>query len=319
MHHIHLKQIVTEDLAGLRLDQALAKLLPQFSRSQMQIWIESSEVTVDHKVITKNRERIYPGQTIELSVNLEDKDEWQAEQIPLDIIFEDESLFVINKPPGLVVHPGAGNLTSTLVNALLYQDTNLKKVPRAGLIHRLDKDTSGLLLVARNLESHHFLTNQMQSRQIHRIYEAIVCGQPRPTGTIDLPIGRHPVQRTKMSVLQHGGRPAKTHYKVLEKFSAHAYLEIELETGRTHQIRVHMAYINHPILGDPLYGRPRNYENLNAVLRQQIMQFKRQALHAKKIAFRHPVSGEFLMFESPLPADFAELLESLRDYGSSQR
>lgn len=318
MNSIHLTQIIPDDLAGYRLDAALAKLLPQFSRSQIQTWIENGQVNVNQKKVLKNKERVIPGQTVAISAELEDRDEWQAEQIPLDIVHEDESVLIINKPAGLVVHPAAGNYHSTLVNALLYYDPNLKKLPRAGLIHRLDKDTSGLLIVARTLIAQHFLAKQMHDREIHRIYAAIICGQPLKTGTVDAAIGRHPTQRTKMAVLNHGGRPARTHYRVLEQFTHHALLEIELETGRTHQIRVHMTYINHPIVGDPLYNRPRNYTTLPEALREHILHFPRQALHAKKIIFQHPDSLEDIEFESPLPDDFQYLLTNLRRHKGAE-
>lgn len=308
MNKLNLNQIINEDLAGLRLDQALVKLFPEFSRSQLQQWISQGGVSVDNNIVLKSKERVFPGQSIALCVELLDQDEWLPEQIWLDIIFEDESLLIINKPPGLVVHPGAGNPKSTLVNALLHYDPQLKKIPRAGLIHRLDKDTSGLLIVARTLAAHHTLTKQMQARAIKRTYVAIVSGMTRPTGVIDLPIGRHPTQRTKMTVLTHGGRPARTHYKLIEKLPLHSYLEIELDTGRTHQIRVHFSYLNHPILGDPVYGKVRNYAQLNPELRELIKQFKRQALHAKRLAFSHPLSEEPLNFEAPLPDDFRTLL-----------
>lgn len=313
MNRIYLNHIITNELAGFRLDQALAKLFPQYSRSEMQQWILNGEVTVDKKIISKSRERVFPGQLIELNVQLEDKDDWLPEPIPLNLIFEDESLIIINKPPGLIVHPGAGNPKSTLVNALLHYDPSLKKLPRAGLIHRLDKDTSGLLIVARNLSAHHFLTDQMQQREIHRTYVAIVDGITLTTGTIDLAIGRHPLHRTKMSVVQHGGKPAKTHFKRLETFPFHSYLEIDLETGRTHQIRVHLAHIHHPILGDPQYGKVRHYATLSENLRQKIQHFRRQALHAKKISLLHPVTNQRLTFEAPLPSDLEELLEAFRN------
>lgn len=312
MNKIYLDQIINQELAGFRLDQALAQLFPQFSRSQMQQWLEQGHVTVDKIKALKCKQRVFPGQLVEINILLADKDDWQPQEIPLNLVFEDEFLLVINKPPGLVVHPGAGNLSATLVNALLHYDPTLKKIPRAGLIHRLDKDTSGLLLVARTLTAHHYLTQQMQQRLIHRSYLAIVTGHPRQTGTISACIGRHPTQRTKMAVLSHGGKTAITHYKILEKFPGYAYLEIELETGRTHQIRVHMTHIEHPILGDPVYGKPKNFPQLPDELRKEINAFKRQALHARKISFRYPVTEMAATFEAPLPADFANLLQAFR-------
>jgi 23S rRNA pseudouridine1911/1915/1917 synthase len=309
MNKLNINQIINEELAGLRLDQALVKILPEYSRSQIQQWILKGEVKLDHNTITKAKERVFTGQLVELTVELQDQAEWLPEEIPLNIIYEDESFIVIDKPAGLVVHPGAGNQQSTLVNALLYFDPNLKKVPRAGLIHRLDKDTSGLLVVARNLSAHNYLTSLMQQRQIKRIYHTIVSGTTPLSGTIDLPIGRHPTQRTKMSVLTLGGKPARTHFKLLQKLALHSYLEIELETGRTHQIRVHLAYQNHPVLGDPVYGKVRNYAKLSETLRQVIANFKRQALHAQKLSFYHPEKQQLLTFESALPEDFANLLD----------
>jgi 23S rRNA pseudouridine1911/1915/1917 synthase len=313
MNNINLNEIITADLAGLRLDQALARLFPQYSRTQFQSWIEQGVVRVDQKIITKVRGRVFPGQLVDIVTTLEDQGEWQPDDIPLDIIFEDEELLVINKPPGLVVHPGAGNPNLTLVNALLHYNENLVKLPRAGLIHRLDKDTSGLLLVAKTLETQNYLSTQMQARQIHRIYHAIVLGWSEPSGTINLPIGRHPTQRVKMTVLKSGGRHAVTHYTLLEKFQAHSYLEIALETGRTHQIRVHMAQINHPILGDQLYGRQVRNLYINAHLAQLLADFKRQALHAKKLVFAHPKTNEMCSIESPLPLDFQEIVMALRE------
>jgi 23S rRNA pseudouridine1911/1915/1917 synthase len=314
MSEIHLHGVINEALDGLRLDQALARLFPQYSRSQIKVWIEKGEARLNNNIITKCKERVSLGQEIELRAILENIDQWQAEYIPLDIVYQDNSLLVINKPPGLVVHPGAGNPKSTLINALLHYDPDLAIVPRVGLIHRLDKDTSGLLLIARTLEAHHFLTKQMQTRHIHRLYEAIVIGHPKRSGTIDLPIGRHPRQRTKMAVLPQGGKPACTHYKVIEQLAVHSYLEIELETGRTHQIRVHMAHIHHPILGDPLYSRSRHYSIFNEEIHHLLQAFKRQALHAKKIIFTHPATGNTCFFEAPRPLDFEMLLKKLREF-----
>lgn len=309
---IHLKETINEQLAGLRLDQALAKLFPQYSRGQLQNWVENGHTTLDQVIVTKNKQLVYPGQTVEIIATLVEKDSWQGEDIPLEIIYEDEALIVINKQPGIVVHPGAGNLSATLVNALLHHDQNLKNLPRAGLIHRLDKDTSGLLLVAKTLEAQTYLTQQMQQRQVQRIYHAIVKGHTQITGKVDQPIGRHPTQRTKMAVLKSGGKEAVTHYQLLEKLPAHSYLEVKLETGRTHQIRVHMAFINHPVLGDPVYGRPVKNIHLSAALTEFITGFKRQALHAKEISFVHPKTDQICSFESPLPTDFQEVLDALR-------
>jgi 23S rRNA pseudouridine1911/1915/1917 synthase len=313
MNRIYLHATIDKDLAGLRLDQALAKLFPQFSRAQIQSWIEQGEITVDQKKYLKNKVRVFQGQVIEFNIEPVNKGEWLPEKLPLDIVFEDDWLCVINKPPGLVVHPGAGNPKKTLVNALLHYHPDLQKIPRAGLIHRLDKDTSGLLLVAKTLSTYHFLIQQMQARAINRCYVALVIGHPRASGTIDLPIGRHPTQRTKMAVID-SGKPSKTHYRILEKFIHYSYIEITLETGRTHQIRVHLAYMKHPVVGDPVYGKQRIFPELCEPLRKKIHDFNRQALHAKKIAFRHPYTQEFCEFESYLPADFEDLLQTFREF-----
>jgi 23S rRNA pseudouridine1911/1915/1917 synthase len=310
---IHLKDTISEEYAGLRLDQALAKLFPQYSRSQLQSWVQTGCTTVDRTITTKNKQFVYPGQIIEIITTLVEKENLEGEDIPLEIIYEDESVLVINKPPGIVVHPGAGNPKSTLVNALLHYDPNLKKLPRAGLVHRLDKDTSGILLVAKTLEAQTNLVAQMQLRSIQRIYHAIVKGHTQMTGTINQPIGRHPTQRTKMSVLKSGGKEAITHYQLLEKLPAHSYLEIKLETGRTHQIRVHMAYIDHSVLGDAVYGKKAKNIHLSPKLSEIVTAFKRQALHAKKISFIHPTTQEVSTFESPLPIDFQELLQALQE------
>lgn len=315
MNTIHLKQIINEDLAGLRLDQALVKLFPNYSRSQLQSWIAQGLTTLDQKITTKNRTSVFPGQVVEIHATLADHDVWEGEAIPLDILFEDDQLLIINKPPGLVVHPGAGNPNTTLVNALLYYDNNLKKLPRAGLIHRLDKDTSGLLLVAKTLEAQTALSKQMQARTVQRIYHTIVKGHPEISGTINMPIGRHPTQRTKMATLRSGGKEAITHYRLLEQFPAYAYLEVSLETGRTHQIRVHMAAIRHPVLGDTVYGRHLKNIHLNKVQEDLVANFKRQALHAKKLSFIHPGTQEPCSFESDLPSDFQMILEALRGDG----
>lgn len=310
MNKIYLNQTISECLAGARLDFALAKLFPEYSRSQIQQWIEKRMVALDQKVMTKNNTRVFPGQVVQVEATLERQDDWQPEFIPLDIIYEDAQLVVINKPQGLVVHPGAGNSHSTLVNALIHWDPELAQLPRAGLIHRLDKDTSGLLLVARTLESHHFLVQQMQDRQIARTYQAIIYGTCKPTGEINLPIGRHPSHRTKMAVLS-SGKTAITHYKLLKQFKNHSYLEIKLETGRTHQIRVHMAHQGNPIVGDALYGRQIKTNYANKELCDLLETFPRQALHAINLTFLHPTEKEFISLNSPLPNDIQQLLNAL--------
>jgi 23S rRNA pseudouridine1911/1915/1917 synthase len=302
---------VPAGLAGRRLDQAAAALLPEFSRSRLRAWIDAGALTVGgHEA--KARTLLKGGEELALQAELEAAVEAAAEPIPLTLVHVDDELLVVDKPVGLVVHPGAGNRSGTLQNALLHLHPELKLLPRAGLVHRLDKDTSGLLLVARTLRSHTALTAALERREIRRTYRAICQGVLTGGGTVDAPIGRHRRERTKMAVGE-GGRPARTHYRVVERFRAHTHCEIELETGRTHQIRVHMAHIRAPLVGDPVYGgRPRLPPAASAELRTALQQFRRQALHASRLRLPHPTSGEALAFESPLPADLAALLTLLR-------
>jgi 23S rRNA pseudouridine1911/1915/1917 synthase len=302
---------VPADLAGRRLDQAAAALLPEFSRSRLRTWIDAGELTVGGRA-AKPRLLLKGGEELELTTELEAAVEHQAEPIPLVIVHVDEALLVIDKPVGLVVHPGAGNRSGTLQNALLHRYPELAVLPRAGLVHRLDKDTSGLLLVARTLTSHTVLTAALERREIKRTYRAICQGVLTGGGTIDAPVGRHRRERTKMAVTE-GGRAARTHYRVLERFRAHTYCELELETGRTHQIRVHMAHIRAPLLGDPVYGgRPKLPPAPSVELRTALQAFRRQALHASRLRLAHPVTRAPLDFTHPLAPDLAELLELLR-------
>lgn len=289
---------IPEDYPEQRLDQALAQLLPQYSRAQCQLWIKAGAVEVNGKVITKTRHNVQADDDIILDAELSDKTYMEAEDIPLDIIYEDDDLIVINKPAGLVVHPGAGNYAGTLLNALLHHDQSLATIPRAGIVHRLDKDTSGLLVIARNLETHNSLIKMMQEREIKREYETIVHGDMVAGGSIDEPIGRHPTQRIKMAVTR-GGREALTHYRILKKFPKHTYLRVILDTGRTHQIRVHMAHLRHPIVGDKTYGKKTQDT------------FPRQALHAARLSLTHPRSGEDMQWQAPLPQDMQALLADL--------
>ena len=252
----HQEQLLTsyipDEMAGKRLDSALAQMFPQYSRSRLKIWIQSGSILVNKKVL-KPRDPVVGGEYVEITVVVEPEITWVAQQIPLDIVYQDESIIVINKPPGLVVHPGAGNRDGTLSNALLYFDSNLQNVPRSGIVHRLDKDTSGLLVVARTLEAQNHLVSQLQERSMKREYQALVMGVMTAGGTIDQPIGRHPVNRLKMAVNVRG-KPAITHYRVIKRFRVHTHIRVNLETGRTHQIRVHMAHIHYPIVGDQSYG-----------------------------------------------------------------
>jgi 23S rRNA pseudouridine1911/1915/1917 synthase len=286
-------------MAGLRLDQALARLLPEESRSRLARLIEEGHVHVDGEPAAVRR-KMRSGEAVELWLAPRPTDTAHApEAIDLVIVHEDEHLLVVDKPAGLVVHPGSGNWEGTLLNALLHHAPAVRDLPRAGIVHRLDKDTSGLLVVARTEPAQIALVRQLQARTVKRTYLAVARGRVERDGTVEAPIGRHPVQRTRMAVVA-SGKPAVTHYRVIERFAAHTLLECRLETGRTHQIRVHLASIGHPIEGDPVYaGRgPRAFE--------------RQALHAWKLGFDHPASGEAMAFESPLPADMSRLLASLR-------
>jgi len=309
---------VPSDLAGRRLDQAAAALLPEFSRSRLRAWIDAGALTVGGRE-AKARLLLKGGEELALNAELEAAVEPRPEAIPLAVVHADDGLLVIDKPVGLVVHPGAGNRSGTLQNALLHQYPELVLLPRAGLVHRLDKDTSGLLLVARTLPSHTALTAALERREIKRTYRAICQGVLTGGGTVDAPIGRHRRERTKMAVTD-GGREARTRYRVVERFRAHTYCEVELETGRTHQIRVHMAHIKAPLLGDPVYGgRPKLPPAASDELRTALQGFRRQALHAVRLELAHPTTGEALFFESPLAEDMAALLALLRKDAAEAR
>ncbi len=313
MNKIHLKNTISEELDGQRLDQALAKLFPQYSRSQHQTWIRSGHVTVDGKPWQRPRDKVQVNQCIEVQAELQAKERWEAQAIPLDIIYEDDALLIINKPAGLIVHPGAGAPDQTLVNALLHYAPELDTLPRAGIIHRIDKDTSGLLVVARNLKAHNHLTKALQARQISRKYEAIVNGVMISGGRIEAPIGRHPIHRTRMGVIP-SGRKAITHYRVIERYRAHTRIRVQLETGRTHQIRVHLTHIHYPIVGDPTYGKRHAIPTkLSERLKQALAQFKRQALHAIQLELTHPETGESMRWKAPLPEDMANLIARLQE------
>jgi 23S rRNA pseudouridine1911/1915/1917 synthase len=302
---------VPDELGGRRLDQAAATLLPEFSRSRLKSWIDAGRLTVAGRA-ARPRMLLKGGEELSLDAELETAVPVAPEPIEIDVVFSDEALLVVDKPGGLVVHPGAGHRAGTLQNALLNRYPELAVLPRAGLVHRLDKDTSGLLLVARTIESQTALAAALERRAIKRIYEAICQGQLTGGGTIDAPIGRHRRERTKMAV-DRGGRVARTHYRVVERFRAHTHVEVQLETGRTHQIRVHMAHIRAPLLGDPVYGgRPKLPVSPSEELRLALQGFRRQALHASRLELDHPVSGQPLSFESPLPADLARLIALLR-------
>jgi 23S rRNA pseudouridine1911/1915/1917 synthase len=308
---IHLTGQIPETLAGRRLDQVLAELFPGYSRSRLQQWIKAGKVLLNQQPVIA-RYRVAGGEQVEIRAQLQRQTEVLPQAIPLDIRFQDQHLLVLNKPAGLVVHPAAGNPDGTLQNALLYYDPELASLPRAGIVHRLDKDTSGLMVVARSLSAHKSLVEQLQTRSVHREYLALVQSVLAAGGTVDAPIGRHPRDRLRMAVVE-SGKPAITHYRVLERFSAHTLVQARLETGRTHQIRVHMAHIRSPLLGDPLYGgRPRLPRGISPLLRETIRAFHRQALHAVRLQLIHPASGEAVGWESEIPRDYKHLLDMLR-------
>jgi len=297
--------------AGMRLDQALAQLFGEYSRSRLSQWLKAGQVRVNGQQL-RGRDKVWGGEQVQIHAELEEQTDWQAEAIPLDIVYEDEQLLVINKPAGLVVHPAAGNPAGTLVNALLHHDASLNTIPRAGVVHRLDKDTSGLLVVARTLTAQKSLVEQLQAHSLLREYQAVVMGVLTAGGSVDAPVGRHRVQRKRMAVTPNG-KPAVTHYRVVERFRAHSWIRCRLETGRTHQIRVHMAHIHHPLVGDPVYGgRLRLPKKCNETLAESLRHFRRQALHAGRLGLVHPSSGETLEWEAALPADMESLLASLR-------
>ena len=293
---------------GLRLDHALAKLFPDYSRARIQRWIKSGDVTVNGQNM-RPKDTVSGGEEVMLSIELQDEVELEAENIPLDIIFEDENLLVVNKPAGLIVHPGAGNPSGTMANALLPHLPHIRSVPRVGIVHRLDKDTTGLLVVAKDLKTHTHLVEQLQRRTVSRKYIALVYGELISGGNIDEPIGRHSVDRKKMAIKPSMGRPAVTHYRIRKKYKGFTLLNVKLETGRTHQIRVHMAHIKFPIIGDLVYGRKMN-AGKNSTL-QVLSNFPRQALHAAELAFIHPEKKIEVTFEAQVPADFQELINVL--------
>ncbi|MCH4564503.1 23S rRNA pseudouridine(1911/1915/1917) synthase RluD [Halomonas sp. EGI 63088] len=306
------QQRVPDAMAGLRLDQAAAELFADFSRERLKGWIKAGALTVDGTP-ARPRDKVYGGERLQLQAELEDDARFEPEAIPLDVVFEDDEVLVIDKPAGLVVHPAAGNPDGTLLNALLHHCPALAAVPRAGIVHRLDKDTSGLMVVAKTLMAQTSLVEQLQARSVSREYDAVSVGVMTAGGTLDAPIGRHPRDRKRQAV-NASGKPAVTHYRVVERFRAHTHVRCRLETGRTHQIRVHLAHLRYPLVGDPVYGGrlklPRGGgEALKALLRE----FPRQALHARKLAFVHPGSGETLTFRAPLPDDILLLLDYLRD------
>ncbi|MHA2878733.1 23S rRNA pseudouridine(1911/1915/1917) synthase RluD [Vibrio campbellii] len=309
---IVLTNTVKDSQLGQRLDQAIAELFADFSRSRLKEWLLAGKVQVNGEVVTKPRTRVMGGEEITLQAELEDEERWEAQDIPLDIVYEDEDIIVINKPRDFVVHPGAGTPDGTVLNALLHHYPDIAEVPRAGIVHRLDKDTTGLMVVAKTVPAQTRLVRALQKRNITREYEAIAIGRMTAGGKVDKPIGRHSTKRTLMAVAPMG-KHAVTHYRVAEHFREHTRIRLRLETGRTHQIRVHMSYLQHPLLGDTAYGgRARIPTGASQELTEMIRGFDRQALHAVMLRFEHPVTGEELEFHAPVPDDMVEMTEALR-------
>ena len=307
---ISLHAVVPPELAGSRLDQAAAQLFGDYSRERLKQWIQDGNLTLDGRQ-AKPKDKVMGGERLDAEVELQDETIAVAEDIPLNIVHEDDQLLVINKPAGLVVHPGAGNPQGTLMNALLHHEPALAQLPRAGIVHRLDRDTTGLMVVAKTLTAHTSLVAQLADKQVYREYEAVAYGNMTGGGSVDAPIDRHPHDRVRMAVVP-GGRPAVTHYRILQRFPSHTHVRLQLETGRTHQIRVHMAHIGYPLVGDPVYARLRFPKGASAELLDSLRGFTRQALHARRLGLVHPASGEQCLWESELPDDFVSLLQALK-------
>lgn len=304
---IILEAEVPDHLAGKRLDVIAAELFSDYSRGRLQRWIKDGDLLVDGET-KKPKEKLLGGEHITIVAEPEAEGDWVAEPVDFDVVYEDDHLLVINKPAGLVVHPAAGHASGTLVNGLIHRHPEQIKLPRAGIVHRLDKDTTGLMVVARNLTAHTSLVQQLQEKTVQRHYQAIVVGAMTGGGAVDQPIARHPSIRTRMAVVPTG-KPAVTHYRLKKRFRGHSHIELQLETGRTHQIRVHMSYLHYPLVGDPLYGgRMKIPAGATADLIDALRQFKRQALHAFRLGLEHPDSGEEVEWEVPLPKDFQDLL-----------
>ncbi|MFZ4835832.1 23S rRNA pseudouridine(1911/1915/1917) synthase RluD [Rouxiella sp. Mn2063] len=309
---VQLTATVAESQLGQRLDQALAELFPDYSRSRIKDWILDERVQVNGKKVSKPKEKVLGGEAIAIDAQIEEEARWLAQDIALDIVYEDNDILVINKPRDLVVHPGAGNPDGTVLNALLHHYPEIIDVPRCGIVHRLDKDTTGLMVVAKTVPAQTHLVDALQRREITREYEAVAIGNMTAGGTVDQPIARHSTKRTHMAV-HPMGKPATTHYRIMEHFRAHTRLRLRLETGRTHQIRVHMAHINHPLVGDQLYGgRPRPPKGASDAFIAQLRGFDRQALHATMLRLFHPVTGIQMEWHAPLPQDMVDLVAALK-------
>ena len=310
-----LKIIIPHRMTGNRLDSSLAEMLPQYSRSKITAWIKSGDALINNKTF-KPKDKVTKSEEVSLTLTQKQNNNWLAEDIPIQIIYEDHDIIVINKDFGLVTHPGAGNWTGTLANALLYYDSNLSKLDRAGIVHRLDKNTSGLMVVARNAKSQKYLVEQLQNHSVHREYSAIVYGHMIAGGTIDEPIGRDSKDRVKQAVSM-SGKDAVTHYRAIDRFKSHTHVKAILETGRTHQIRVHLSHVGHSLIGDLMYGgRVRFPKKASEELKLALVNFKRQALHSKKLTLTHPISGDLMSWKAPLPDDMQKLLDELKKYDS---
>ena len=312
MHKLKLSSEIEQTQLGMRLDQALSELFPDYSRSRIKEWIVNNKVLVNNNIVNKPKDKVLGGEKIIIEVEIEEETYHQPEDIKLNIVYEDDHILVINKPRDLVVHPGAGNPNGTVLNALLYHYPDISRVPRAGIVHRLDKDTTGLMVVAKTIEAQTHLVESLQLREITREYEAVAMGIITAGGSVDQPITRHPTKRTHMAVFPTG-KPAVTHYRVMEKYRLHTRLRLRLETGRTHQIRVHMAHIAHPLVGDPLYGgRPRPPKGASESFIQTLRDFDRQALHATMLRLYHPITGELMEWHAPIPEDMQKLIQELQ-------
>jgi len=308
-----LKIIIPERMTGQRLDVALSEMLPDYSRSKITDWIKSGEALINHKTF-KPKDKVSGSEMVELTISQKKNNDWLGEDIPLKVVFEDADIIVLNKSVGMVTHPGAGNWSGTLANALLYYEPNLATLDRAGIVHRLDKNTSGLMVVAKNEKSQKNLVEQLQTHSVSREYSAIVYGHMVAGGTVDEPIGRDTKDRVKQAVSSNG-REAVTHYRVIDRYQNHTHVKAILETGRTHQIRVHLSHIGYPLIGDPMYGGKLRFpKKADEALKDALTDFKRQALHARKLTLTHPISGKLMSWKAPLPEDMLALLAVLKDY-----
>ena len=310
-----IKVILPERLNGERIDSSLAEMLPHFSRSKITSSIKSGLALINENLF-KPKDKVIGNEVVTISLSQKEPTSWAPEDIPLDIVYEDDDIIVVNKPFGLVTHPGAGNWNGTLANALLNYDSNLSKLDRAGIVHRLDKNTSGLMVISKNAKSQKFLVEQLQSHSVEREYSAIVYGHMISGGSINEPIGRDPKDRVKQAILTNG-KESKTHYRAIDRFMSHTHVKAILETGRTHQIRVHLSHIGHPLIGDPMYGgRVRFPKKASLELKDELLNFQRQALHSKKLTLTHPTTGQSMSWKVDLPADMQQLLSTLNKYDS---